>query len=89
MTCTRHVLNLHWEHHVWRRRVLSTNRVSTPVTEMWGRPAIEENVRCHTEYVCDRCGETGETAECLCDVAKGERCAIRREFLEASRHPAT
>jgi hypothetical protein len=83
MTCSRHFLNFHWEHHAWRRRVLATDRVSTPVTDMWGRPVAEENVRCRTEYVCDVCGKTGGAAECLCDLAKGERCAIRRELIDA------
>jgi hypothetical protein len=84
MTCTRRFLNFQWEHHRWRRRVTATHRVSIPVTEMWGRRSVVEDVRCHTEYVCDVCGKTRGGAECLCDAAKGDRCAVRREFLAAT-----
>ena len=85
MSCTRHFLNLHWEHHKWRRRVTSTTRASVPVTDMWGRPVTNENVRCHTDYVCDRCGKTRDGGDCLCDAEKGERCAVREAFIASSR----
>jgi hypothetical protein len=85
MSCTRQFLNFRWEHHAWRRRVISTTRVSVPVTDMWGRPVFNEDVRCHTDYVCDACGKTRDDGDCLCDAIKGERCAVRRAFIDASR----
>ena len=85
MSCTTRFLNLDWEHHAWRRRVVATEQVSTPVTEMWGRQSTEENVRCHVNYVCDNCGATRDGEDCLCDQVKGDRCPARLEFL-ASRN---
>ena len=81
MSCTRRFLNFQWEHHRWRRRVTATHRVPTPVTVMWGRPEVVDNVRCRTDYVCDVCGKTRGGAYCLCDVSKGDSCAIRQQFL--------
>lgn len=86
MSCTRDFLQWHWQRHAWRRRVTGTESVSVPVTDMWGRPVTQGMVRCHTQYVCDNCGKTCGDSYCLCDPARGERCAVRCDFLEASRH---
>jgi hypothetical protein len=61
--------------------VTATHRVSIPVTEMWGRRAVVDDVRCHAEYVCDACGTIRDDGECLCDASKGDQCAIRQQFL--------
>jgi hypothetical protein len=53
------------------------------MTVMWGRPEVVDNVRCHTDYVCEVCGKTRGGAYCLCDASKGDRCAIRQQFLAA------
>ena len=88
MTCTRRFLNFSWEHHTWQRRVSATSRASTPVTDMWGRRVSQENVRCHTEYVCDVCGKVRDGEDCLCDAAKGDRCVVRRALIDSSRQAA-
>jgi hypothetical protein len=89
MTCTRRFLTFSWQHHAWRRRVSATSRPLTPVTDMWGRRISQESVRCHTEYVCDVCGKVRDGVDCLCDAAKGDRCGVRRAFIDSSPQPAT
>jgi hypothetical protein len=84
MTCTRRFLIFRWEHHAWRRRVSATSCVPTPVTDMWGRRVSQENVRCHTDYVCDVCGKVRDGGHCLCDAVKGDRCIVRRAFIDSS-----
>ena len=84
MTCSRRFLTFRWEHHAWRRRVSATSRGSTVVTDMWGRRVDQENVRCHTEYVCEACGKVRDGRDCLCDAERGERCAVRLAFIDAS-----
>lgn len=85
MDCTKHFLNFHWEHHVWRRRVSAAERMWSSETDMWGRPVTGDYVRCVTEYVCDVCGKVRTDGFCHCDVARGDACAIRRAFLDGSR----
>ena len=72
------------EHHSWRRRVLSSEHVAAQDTNMWGRAVTGEYVRCHTEDVCEACGETRRGANCLCDTAHAERCATRLAWIDSS-----
>jgi len=81
MACTTRFLTFEWPHHAWRRRVTSTEYVSTMNGDMWGRTVPNAHVRCHTEYVCDACGATRDAGSCLCDTAKGDHCAIRLACL--------
>ena len=85
MKCTTRFLGLQWDHHTWRRRVWSTETISSTVADMWGRPVTERHVVCHTEQVCDRCGAVRDTGACICDTEKGAVCAIRLARLDASR----
>jgi hypothetical protein len=85
MSCAKHVLNLRWEHHSWRRRVSSTQLVTTRGFDMWGRVVGYEHVLCQTHQVCTACGKIRDDGACLCGTAEGERCAIRLACLEA-RH---
>jgi hypothetical protein len=84
MTCTKHVLNLSWEQHAWRRLVTSTDTVPTRLTDMWGRVISTDYVRCQTQEVCEACGAIRNTAACHCDTPTAEGCAIRRTWLDAS-----
>jgi len=84
MSCTRHFLNFEWQHHVWRRRVSSTESLTGRVTDMWGRRVDSERVRCYTERVCDACGEVRPGGDCLCEMQEAERCAVRLACIEAS-----
>jgi hypothetical protein len=84
MSCTKHVLNLSWERHAWRRLVTSTDTVPTRLTDMWGRVISSEYVRCQTQEVCEACGTIRSSATCLCDTARADACAIRRTWLDAS-----
>lgn len=77
MSCTSHVLNLEWEHHAWRRRVVSAETITSPESDMWGRRVAGESVRCLTQDVCDVCGAARPATYCLCDTERGERCALR------------
>ncbi len=86
MGCTRHFLNLQWEHHSWRRRVSSTENAPAQGTNMWGRAVNSESGRCHKQDVCEACGKTRRDVDCLCDTAQAERCTIRRAWIDDSRH---
>lgn len=77
MSCTRHILNLHWPRHSWHRRVSSTESITTQGTDMWGRRFDSEGVRCNTEHVCDACGAIRAGWDCVCDMQRAERCAVR------------
>ena len=88
MSCTKHFLGLHWEHHSWRRRVTATNTVTVLEPDMWARDAYRDYVRCEKEDVCDVCGTTRHRASCVCDPALAERCQIRLECLAQSPQAA-
>ena len=87
MECEKHFLNLRWEHHTWRRRVLGTERMWASATDMWGRPVQNEHIRCRTEYVCAVCGAVKPEGFCHCDIQRGEGCAVRLAFLGATQPP--
>ena len=85
MNCTRHFLNVEWEHHSWQPRVSSTDYVITNETNMWGRVVGNTAVRCHKHLVCEVCGKAGDDVECYCDKGRGEQCAIRLACIEESK----
>jgi hypothetical protein len=86
MNCTTHILGFDWKHHTWRRRVASTETISTRASSMWGRDVAEQHVRCLTEEVCTTCGAVRDTGACFCDLAKANVCGVRLACLEdASR----
>jgi hypothetical protein len=84
MACTKHFLNLEWEHHRWRNRVTLAEKLSTQETNMWGRAVTEEFVHCVKHGVCDVCGKAREDVNCLCDREVGERCPIRLEWINTT-----
>lgn len=81
MDCERHLFNLRWEHHAWRRRVIGTERVWSSATDMWGRPVEHEHVQCRTEYVCTTCGAVKPEGFCHCDESRGDACPARLAFI--------
>lgn len=81
MSCTKHLLGFRWERHAWRRRVTDTRHVWFKTSDQWGRWTELEQVMCHAEYVCDACGAVRDDGDCGCELAEGERCAIRLAWL--------
>lgn len=88
MSCTKHFLNFHWEHHHWRPRVTLAEDVATQETDMWGRHFNTHYVRCHKHEVCAVCGKTRREIPCMCDTSEGQHCAIRLAWLDESQKPA-
>lgn len=86
MTCTRHFLNMEWEHHSWKRRVTFSEYMPTAETNQWGRTVHGECVRCDAEWVCVACGKTWPEGSCVCDKAEGEICPPRLAWLEQQSH---
>ena len=86
MSCTRHFMNVEWEHHTWHRRVSSTETLPVRETNMWGRVVETQYVRCHKQDVCDACGQTRGDVACICDTAIAARCASRLACLGESHH---
>jgi hypothetical protein len=82
MDCEHHLLNLTWNHHDWVRRVTATECHTTPQYDIWGRRVFSEDVTCHIEYVCRRCGARQSGGECLCDKSRGDQCPPRLAHLE-------
>jgi hypothetical protein len=80
MSCTKHFLNLHWEHHSWRPRVTSWEVVTGEESNMWARTMYRDYVRCDKEQVCDKCGEVRHVVSCLCDTYKAEKCALLNAY---------
>lgn len=88
MDCTRHFLNLEYEHHSWRRRVTCAEHGMDRQSDMWGRVVNPDYVRCHKQDVCHVCGKTRREVSCFCDRAYAEHCPIYRDWLDQS-HCAT
>ena len=86
MSCTRSFMGFHWNHHQWKRRVVSTEYLPTLQANMWSRPVYSTSVGCNTAYVCTDCGATKRHEGCICDTEEGERCPARLVFLESERH---
>lgn len=84
MTCTRRFMNFQWEHHRWRRRVTAAEILTIQEPDMWARPVYRDYVRCDKEEVCEDCGKVRWAISCQCDMARGEACKLRREYLAAS-----
>jgi hypothetical protein len=85
MACTKHFLNLEWEHHRWRKHVTLAEKLPTQERNMWGRAVNREFVHCVKHDVCDVCGKTREDVNCLCDCEVGDRCPIRLQWMNAAR----
>ena len=83
MNCDHHVLNVHWTHHHWVRRVTATHGQLGQETDMWGRANEIEQVTCHIKQVCDTCGAVLDRGDCACDKSRGDRCACRLAYLES------
>lgn len=81
MSCIRHFLTFHWEHHEWRPQVTLAETIASRETDIWGRRHGETFVRCHKHEVCEACGQTRRAAACLCDTGRGEHCAIRLDWI--------
>ena len=89
MDCRRQLFGFEWEHHTWRRRVTAAVTVPTSEVTMWGTAASSTCVRCHADYVCERCGTTRQEGNCVCDASHAEHCAVRLEWLgQGKRSPS-
>ena len=88
MGCTKHFLGFDWERHSWHKHVTLAENLPKVETNMWGRVVGSEYTRCIKHDVCDVCGKTREDINCLCDCDVGERCAIRRAWLDGHREGA-
>jgi hypothetical protein len=88
MSCTRHLLNLEWEHHTWRPRVTSFETITRLEPDMWARDVWRDYVRCDKEQVCTECGTVRRAVSCLCDVKRAERCQLRQAYIDEARQPA-
>jgi hypothetical protein len=88
MSCTRHFLNFHWEQHRWRSRVSSAEIMTAEEPDMWGRTVFRDYVRCDKADVCQDCGAVRHPVSCVCDMARGEACRLRQEFLARPDQPA-
>lgn len=84
MSCTRRFLNFRWDHHSWRRRVTFSEIVTGQETNMWARVVERDYVRCDKHDVCEECGKVRHEVSCICDMERGERCAIRRAWIAES-----
>jgi hypothetical protein len=82
MDCERRLLNLHWANHDWVRRVTATECHTMPQYDIWGRRVFSEDVTCHIEYVCRRCGTRQSGGECLCDKERADQCPCRLAYLD-------
>lgn len=90
MSCTRHLLHLTWEHHLWRERVTSLEKLVRPATNMWARVVDEEYMRCDKEEFCIACGKVRRQVSCICDWELGEQCELRCASIpDVSRQRAT
>ncbi len=76
MSCTKRFLNLEWEHHHWRPRVVAGETRLAQETNMWARTVEVEYVRCDKQEVCETCGAVRREKSCFCDLATAEQCAI-------------
>ena len=86
----KHFPNLHVPHqHVWRQCVTLAENLPQHETNMWGREVASEYVHCVKHDVCVICRKTRADVNCLCDKAVGDRCAIRRAWLEQSAETNT
>ncbi len=88
MTCSRHFLNLQWEHHSWAPQVSFAEKVATQETNMWGRVVHGESVRCHKHEACEVCGKTGKDVSCICDTTHAEHCAILQAWINEQVTPS-
>lgn len=83
MSCTKHFLNLEWEHHKWRPRVRAFETVTHLETDMWARDVYRDYVRCDKQQICVNCGAIRHEVSCLCDAARGETCPLLVEHKAA------
>jgi threonine synthase len=84
MTCTKHFLNLEWQHHDWRRRVVDSEVLAAQDSDMWGRTVYRDYVRCDKVDVCEACGAVRHEKSCLCEPATADQCALYQEWRARS-----
>jgi hypothetical protein len=82
MDCTRRFLGFQWQGHRWRKRVAGTEVITAEEPDMWARPVQRDYIRCDKAEVCEVCGKTRHPVSCICDIARGEACRIRLEYLQ-------
>jgi hypothetical protein len=87
MSCNKHVMGIHWQHHTWRPRVTFAEVITSPDANMWGRTVEREYVRCDKREVCSECGTVGREWSCICDVAEGEECLLRQDWIRDNATP--
>ena len=84
MSCTTRFLGVPLGRHRWHKEVTHTETITAQEPDMWGRSVERDYVRCDKRQVCERCGEVGREVSCLCDPARGDKCAVRLEYLATS-----
>ena len=88
MACTRHFMNVEWEHHTWRPEVVGEHVVHSRETTMWGGSVNQPYMLCQKHLVCEVCGKVTETRSCACDPEFGEHCDVRLQWITTGRHQA-
>jgi hypothetical protein len=76
MICTKRFLNLEWQQHQWRPRVVAAETLTAQEPDMWARTVNRDYVRCDKQEVCDECGAVRHQKSCVCEAAHAERCII-------------
>lgn len=84
MSCTKHFLGFHWDHHTWIRQVTHTESRTIHETDQWGCSNEEAAAFCHVRYVCKECGAVREGEECRCEQERAEQCACRLNAIDAA-----
>jgi hypothetical protein len=84
MSCHKHFLNLQWEHHRWRRHLVSSEILTMPEMNIWCRVVDKPYVRCDKQSVCEICGKIGQESSCFCDMEVAERCTLRKALVAQS-----
>jgi hypothetical protein len=84
MSCTKRFLNFQWEHHTWRRRVVSSEILTSQETNMWARVVYRDFVRCDKQDVCEVCGTVRHQVSCFCDMERAKQCPLLSDWTAGS-----
>jgi hypothetical protein len=83
MSCEKRFLNLQFERHSWRPRVLAFETLTFVETDVWARDVYRDYVRCDKQSICAVCGSANEVVTCLCDAQTAQQCRLLNEFKAA------
>jgi hypothetical protein len=85
MSCHKHFLSFHWEHHNWRTHLVSAEVLAMPEMNIWCRVVDKPWVRCDKERVCATCGKVGKQSSCFCDMEVARGCELYKTWLAESK----